>query len=72
MSQVGKIIKMIKQLTGKEVINLTKRLQSDIGKPPEHRCVGAYPRKPKPSLSGGTQAVPEAIKQELIEAITRK
>jgi len=63
---------MIKHLTLREIVGLTKKLQTDIGKPPEHSRVGAHPKHPRPSLRGSAKAIPEPEKQELIKAISKK
>lgn len=60
---------MIKRLTVREIVDLTRKLQADIGKPPEASRVGAHPRRPRPSLRGGAEALPEPETQELIKAI---
>ena len=62
---------MIKTLTVSEVRELTKKLESDISQPPGHARRGAYPRRPRPSLSGGAEAVPGSDTQKLISAIAR-
>ena len=63
---------MIKHLTIQEITDLTKKLQADIEKPPEHSRVGAYPKRPRPSLRGGTTALPEPETRELAKAIASK
>ena len=72
MSRVDRVLNMIKHLTVREIVDLTKKLQTDIGKPPEHSPVGAHPKRPRPSLRGSAEALPEPETRELIKAIARK
>lgn len=72
MSRVDRVLSAIKHLTVQEVVELTKRLQTDPGKPLEHGRVGARPKRPRPSLQASATALPEPEMQELIKAIARK
>ena len=72
MGNVDRILAMIKGLTVQEVIDLTRKLESDIGKPPEHSRRGVRPKRPSPTLKGGATVIPEHETRELVEAISKR